>query len=427
MIRCLRIACRRRPRLATPGWLVGPGVSVRGFTLIELLIVVLIILILASLVISLIKPLRELAKINSTGTRISAVQKGLTLIGMNEGSAPFVLQMRTEHQTTAVPPDSEPGLGGIITFGPPDPTATGAAAGLPTVGKRPPPLSAQDHGAWGLRGRGHLAYPWGRKFPDPAAGGAGVTLMGPERFRLRDLSPFNTRKLLTLANLLPTKQSDPAWGRTQYMTNRDTGESWNDAWGHPLVIGAALYQPTWRTAAPAPSIPGWQDGAWPTPASATAAVPPTTMPIPFITYGPTMETPVTASDRSARKALLDHLKLYQYDRSVYVSVAAIGPHAWVSDAKLKSGIATDWADSPTTPTSGTLDDLWAQANWVCQQAKVRAFDHDWSELSMDNPMWPGLKDAYLTTSRYEADMNRIHYTHDGKYARSLLAAPVELK
>lgn len=412
MIRCPRVVCR---------------VPQRGFTLIELLIVLLIIVILAGLVISLIKPIGDMVKINTTGTRISAVQKGLTLIGMNEGSAAFVLQMRTEYQATAVPPDSEPGLGGIITFGPPDPTATGAAAGLPTVGKRPPPLSTQDYGTWGLRGRGHLAYPWGKKFPDPAASGAGVMLMGPERFRLRDLSPFNTRKLLTQANLLPTKQSDPSWGQTQYMTNRKTGESWNDAWGHPLVIGAAFYQPTWRTATPAPSVPGWLDGAWPTPASATAAVSPTTTPVPFSAYGPTMETPTTASDRSARKALLDHLKLYQYDRSVYISVAAVGPHAWVSETLLKSSTAADWADSPTSPTSGTLNDLWAQANWVCQQAKVREFDHDWSELSIDSPMWTGLKDAYLTTSRYAADVNRAHYTHDGKYARSLLAAPVELK
>ena len=140
-----------------------------------------------------------------------------------------------------------------------------------------------------------------------------------------------------------------------------------------------------------------------------------------------METPVSATDRSARKALLDHLKLYQYDRSVYVAVAAVGPHAWVTDNKLTSSTASDWADSPTAPTSGTLNDLWAQANWVCQQAKIREFDHDWSELSFDNPLWDKNKDAYLTTSKNLVDVNRIHYTYDGEYARALLSAPKELK
>ncbi len=399
---------------------------VRGFTLIELLIVVLIIIILAGLIIGLIGPLREMVKISTTSTRIAAIHHGLAQIGMNEGSAVFELQRRTEYQSAAVPPDREPGLGGVILFGPPDPAATGAAVGLPTIGKRPPPLSAQNYGEWGYRGRGHLAYPWGKKFPDPNASG-GTALMGPERFRLRDLSPFNTRKLLAIANLLPTKQSDPTWGQTQYMTNRKTSESWNDAWGHPLVVAAALYQPTWRTAKPAPSVPGYWDGAWPTPPSATAAVLPSTLPVPFSSYGPTMETPTSATDRSARKALLDHLKLYQYDRSVYVAVAAIGPHAWVPDNKLTSSTEIDWADSPTAPTSGTLNDLWAQANWVCQQAKIREFDHDWSELSFDNPMWNKNKDAYLTTSKNLEDVNRIHYTYDKEYARSLLSAPLELK
>jgi prepilin-type N-terminal cleavage/methylation domain-containing protein len=399
---------------------------VRGYTLIELLIVLLIIVILASLLISLIGPLREMVKISTTTTRIAAIHQGLVQVGMNEGSAVFKLQSRSEYQPAAIPADSEPGLGGIITFGPPDPAATGAAVGLPTIGKRPPPLSAQNYGDWGYRGRAHLAYPWGKKFPDPNASG-GTALMGPERFRLRDLSPFNTRKLLAIANLLPTKQSDPTWGQTQYMTNRTAGESWNDAWGHPLVVAAALYQPTWRTTSSASTVPGYLDGAWPTPPSATAALSPSTPPIVFSSYGPTMETPSSATDRSARKALLDHLKLYQYNHSVYIAVAAVGPHAWVPDTKLTSNTAIDWADGPTTPVSGTLNDLWAQANWICQQAKVSAFDQDWSELSFGSPPWKDTQDSYLTTSKNLIDANRSHYIYDQKYARSLLSAPVELK
>lgn len=394
---------------------------IRGLTLIELLIVVAIIAILAALIVSQMRAIREAAKIATTTTRMAAITMGLSQIGAQEGSPTFRLQQLSEHRPTALPPDSEPGLGGVVTFGPPD------ATGLPTVGKRPPPLQAQNYGEWGYRGRGHLAFPWGKKFPDPAASGSGTTLMGPERFRLRHLSPFNTRKLLTIAGILPTKQSDPAWAQTQYQTNRGSEESWNDAWGHPLVVASALYQPTWRTVNPLPAIPGWQADAWPTPSNANVATDPNVTPIQFSQYGPTMETPIAPNDRSARKALLDHLKLYQYDRSVYVAVAAVGPQAWLDDTTMKSSDPADWANSPTTPTSGTLDVLWSQANWVCQQAKENAFDQDWSELSFDDPPWKELKDDYVNRSKYEADANRLLYQQQGDYTRSLLSSPKELK
>jgi general secretion pathway protein G len=395
------------------------GSPARGLTLIELLIVVAIVALLAALVISQLQATRDAAKVATTASRMTAVTMGLAQIGMEEGSLSLRLQQCTEFQ----PSDSEPGLGGVVAFGPAD------ATGLPTIGKRPPPLQSQNYGDWGYRGRGHLAFPWGKKFPDPTASGSGPTLMGPERFRLRDLSPFNTRKLLLLAGMLPTKQNDPAWAQAQYQTNRGIDEPWNDAWGHPLVVASALYQPTWRTVNPLPTIPGWQDGAWPTPASATMAMDPSTPPIGFALYGPAVETPSAPNDRSARKAILDHMKLYQYNRSVYVAVAAIGPQAWIDDTALKSSNPTDWANSPTAPTTGALDALWSQANWVCQQATEHEFDHDWSELSIDNPAWKEIKDDYLTRSKHQADANRLHYQNQlrGDYARCLLMAPKELK
>lgn len=374
-----------------------PAITRRGLTLIELLIVISIVLIIAALLIALMPRVKEDARMVQTGVRVANVSSELSKLGQSEGSMPFRLQQLAAHQAG----DAEPGFGGLLTLGPPD------ATGLPTVGT----------GAWGERGRSHRAFPWGKRFPDPSA--TGTRLLGPEHFRLRDLSPFNTRKLLTIANLLPTRQSDPAWAATQYMTNRGAGESWNDAWGHPLVVGAALYQPTWRTAAPPPGVPGWRDDAWSAAGGATPSVP-------FSAYGPQMETPAVPGDRSARKALLDHLKLYQYNRSLYVSVAAVGPRARVDDAKLRSATASDWADSPTAPASGTLDELWAQANWVCQQAKATPFDQDWNELTFDNPRWMEARDTYLDKTRYEADANKVHYPFRG-HERCLLTAPKEFK
>lgn len=400
----------------------------RGFTLIEMLVVICIIAVLAGLIIGLIGPLRLRAKIADTQVRMNSVHQGMALIGQSEGSATFRLQQLTEYQPSSTPTDNEPGLGGVVTFAA-DPAATGAAAGLPKIGMRPPPRETEPYGKWGYRGRGHLAYPWGKKFPDPAVTGTSTSLMGPERFRLRHMSPFNTRKLLKIANILPTKLSDAEWPENQYMTNRKQSEPWNDAWGHPLVVAATLYQPTYLTGT-TPTVAGWLDGAWPTPTSTTTAMDPDTPPVSFSSYGPTMETPSTTTDRSSRKALLDHLKLYQYNRSVYIAVAAVGPYARLSDAELKSATATDWGNDPINPTSGHLDVLWAQANWVCQQAKERPFDKDWSELSFDNPMWQGNKVDYLTPSKRNADENRNeagYNTYTGKEEHCLLSAPLEYR
>ncbi len=396
--------------------------SHRGFTLIELLVVISIIAVLAGLVISLISPLRLRVKLADTQVKMNAVQQGMSLIGQSEGSATYRLQQLTEHRTTGLPTDLEPGLGGIMTFGAPDPAATGANIGLPTIGMRPPPRDTEQNGAWGLRGRSHLAFPWGKKFPEPTpTDPTRPNLMGPERFLLRHMSPFNTRKLLKIANILPTKNSVPEWPDTEYMTNRKASESWNDAWGHPLVVATVLYQPPFRNASPTPTVPYWKEGAWPTPASANTAQLRTTPPV--TGYVPTDET-------AAKKALLDHLKLYQYNRSVYVAVAAVGPIARVTDADLKSSTASTWADSSTNPTTGVVDKLWSQANWVCQQAKDNPYDKDWSELSFDNPMWQGNKYDYLTPSKKLKDANRGEPTYDtytGKEEHCLLSAPLEYR
>ncbi len=439
----------------------------RGFTLIELMVVITIIAILAGLLITLIPEVMRKAKLADTSSRVNSVHAGMALIGQNEGSATFRMQQLLEYSTTGTALDAmEPGLGGIFTFGAPNRNATGIEVGLPTVGTRPSlvdPPPAKVYGGWGYRGRGHLAFPWGKKFPDPTpvAGVQTTVLMGPERFMLRHMSPFNTRKLLKLANVLPTKASDATWPEKQYMTNRKTSEPWNDAWGHPLVVASVLYQPTFQNGPSLSSLPGWKDGAWPTmtgttpvdPVTATVSAPSSYLPAadnavtttPSNDAGSLRNSP-TADDSSPRqaptkKALLDHMKLYQYNRSVYIAVAAVGPSARASDDDLKSTDANKWGSTPNDKVlyTGTLDVLWNQANNVCQQAKKAPFDSDWTELSWDNPPWQGNKYDYLTSSKKMSDANYIDTTttraliyegiapYKGKEEHCLLSAPLEYK
>ena len=64
----------------------------RAFTLIELLVVITIIALLASLTVTMVSVVKFNAKKLVTGERLNSITAGLSQLGQQEGSAPYVLQ-----------------------------------------------------------------------------------------------------------------------------------------------------------------------------------------------------------------------------------------------------------------------------------------------------------------------------------------------
>jgi prepilin-type N-terminal cleavage/methylation domain-containing protein len=347
-----------------------------GFTLIELLVVIAVMATLAGMVIALIGPIRLRAKLTATTVKMQSVLDGISTKGQQEGSAVYALQVETlpwipNPMKGEVATDPEPGLRGARTF------IIDPATQLPVPGANPPgPLPKQQPGDWGVPIAAQppwtrLIFPWGKTGSiDPMTNVA----IPPQEVRLRDLSPMNTRKLLYAANVIPLdKTKSPAF--KEYLTDRGENQPWNDRWGHPLVVGSVLYQPT------------------------------------------------------TSQEIVDALKRYQYNRSFYVSVAAVGPSARITPVKMSSDNEGDWIG-----TTGVLQSLWNQANRVCQQAKTLEGDGDWNEKSFDSRAWQGIKIGHKNKSRHEQDKNRtatLPNMADSDYAGAdehcLLSMPMEIK
>lgn len=336
-----------------------------GFTLIELLVVIAIMATLAGMVIALIGPIRLKAKLTATSIKMQGVLDGLSTKGQQEGNAVYALQMETLPWTGSVATDPELGLRGARTFII-DPTTQ-----LPIPGGTPSgPIPRQPLNDWGLPIAAQppytrLLYPWGKTGSlDPMTNVAAP----PLPLKLRDISPFNTRKLLYAASVITlNKTIAPAF--KEYLTDRGENQPWNDRWGHPLVVGSVLYQPV------------------------------------------------------DSKEFADAFKRYQFNRSLYVSVAAVGPKARITSSMMSSGNEGDWIG-----TSGVLQSIWDQANAVCQQAKELQYDGDWTEKSFDSRAWQGIKIGQKNRTRHDSDKNKsLDTTYAGADEHCLLSMPMELK
>ena len=96
-------------------------------------------------------------------------------------------------------------------------------------------------------------------------------------------------------------------------------------------------------------------------------------------------TTASATDATAGKRCRDALSQYQYNRSVYIAIASVGPipyditaNAPVAPGTYKNADIDEWE-------STILPQIWAQACDVCQA------DRKWDDKGFDNPPWQGVK------------------------------------
>lgn len=299
-----------------------------GFSLIELIMVIAVIVILASLVIASMRVVLGTRDHLITVQRMEQVLNTLARVGTQSGTITMELQIaisglggttrfvREADENYTKPSD---GLAWHKTFPDPDavapgnPVVTPAGDGAPLV----------------------LAYPWGqdRRYPiseswylngyEHLVSGEDVA-PAPERHRIHELWPDRSADILAFLHIVPSA--------ARYHDDRSPKRPWNDAWGNPLVVAYALYQP-----------PEYLGG-----------------------------DPTLYRDHYLRQAQ----SLYQYNRSLYVTVAAGGPR--LDPVRFPSGLGADWADN--------LQRLWQQA---CAVTMPNA-DLEWTEQSFRTAPWGGV-------------------------------------
>jgi prepilin-type N-terminal cleavage/methylation domain-containing protein len=154
----------------------------------------------------------------------------------------------------------------------------------------------------------------------------------PLPFDLGLLSPLSTVDLLKLAGTL-----DATTGEHDYRTDRNPRRLWNDAWGNPLVISFAIFQP---------------------------------------------ERFQRVCDGQNRRDLLlkKAYDAYGYNRSVYLAAGAIGPDR----GALRPSIDALAASGSAAEDRVALAAIWKQIGANCDAVS-------WTEAGFSAPPWKGVK------------------------------------
>ncbi len=183
-----------------------------------------------------------------------------------------------------------------------------------------------------------------------------VDLSRPLPFDAGLMSPMHSLALLQAAGVV----TDDGTG---WRSDRSAKAAWNDAWGNPLVVNYALYQPE--------------------------------------RYRNSSEV----RNHNMRSWLLDRsLERYGYSRAVYVTVGAVGPEVRSEDAGF--GASHPWPDQ-SQPWSAAADR--AVTRWLWRQVREVAQAHRWTEEYLNERPWDG-----FNLGKYEDQ-------------RCVLLAPVEIR
>jgi prepilin-type N-terminal cleavage/methylation domain-containing protein len=272
-----------------------------AFTLIELLVVITIVLLVMGLLIAVIPELRFRANATITVHRMEAVTQGLSICDEDGQGAAFTL-----HKNIILPATGA----GVLSF-------SVSSYGEAMSSERQPRIGAwlDPSVPW------CFSFPWGSASWDDAGAPA-----PPITKSLADFNPNLTQAFLHAAGVLPTGTSWP--------TSEEPEASYCDAWGNPLVVAFALYQPK-RNTTIMTKVRRFNDSP----------------------------TDVAVPDTHVRLAE----ERYRSSRAIYLTVAAAGPYV----------------NSALTGTPADVAAIWPQVLNVCEGAA-------WNEAGLAHPPWKGV-------------------------------------
>ncbi len=358
-----------------------------AFTLMELLVVLAIIAVLAAIIIATVPLVMDQAKALTTQQRLQQVKTQLGLRGQEMGSICYYLQ------------NGIAAFGGTLEFE----RTSGDDYMVPKDGAAWHRTYPQAQGLAPLV----LAYPWGqgrtyyiREDWYANAFSPNLAVTDPNTWSVDEREAWATAEEHDLSELYPRRSGEIlvllglADSLADYRNDRGPQRPFNDAWGNPLVVAYAIYQPP-RYAPP--SIPAWSTGH-------------------FYAAGEwvedggqrylcilTHDNPSDPSDSGNRPGTSDGAAYwvealhdddhylqqayqdYGYNRAVYLAIGASGPS--LSPNVFPTGSVPTGGDDMAW--DGYLDALWAQVCTVCMPDATAT----WDESSFDDPPWKGTRQA----------------------------------
>jgi type II secretory pathway pseudopilin PulG len=378
----------------------------------ELLVVIGIIALLATLILSGIGMIQEQSKTMATKQRIEQVHTQLATKGQEVGGAGVTYFLQT----------SIAGFGGTLEF-----DRANAESWVSPLGG----------GAWHLvypeataRDPLVLGYPWGKQRvyhireswytnhstpplavndPNTWTPAQRTAWEMPEEHDITELIPRMSAEILVAIGVADSV--------TEYRDDRDFHRPFNDAWGNPLVVSYALFQPPQYSP---PNTPLWQAGLfydageW-----VRHVVDGAERRFICIRKHESPADPSTLTNQPGgaagiaywlealqkRDYYLDQAReRYQYNRATYITVGA--PGSGLDPVVFPNGLA---AGQDAAAWQGILANLWTQICAVTMPAPADL----WDENGFNRPPWEGVKGR------------RLEY--HGLSIKAFLSTPVEYK